>query len=349
MSDPKKINPNDLAKEVPPAPPSVNPMKNVENVQKAMAESEQRTQFEGQMPDAFKKALAEQQAIDDGQTPMMQSPQPHAPSLRTTGSPQLEELLARVTSAVNFAEVELPSRGIAYGGEVPDGVLHIRHMTGEEEQILATPKYVRTGQAVNMIFKRCIKETLNPELLLTADRTYLLIFLRAMSYGQEYEVEIKCPECTHQFQHQIDLDADVALERCPDEFDPNTLHGVLPSSGLKFSYRLSTGRDEIALQRHREQATKNADQTDDTLTFRTAQLLEDVEGMTDKHDLQTLIKKLPINDVSYLRNLLNNPPFGVDTQIGIACPMCWAEFKIDLPMEANFFFPRRSETNKEMS
>jgi len=344
MSDPKKINPNDLAKEVNEAPPSINPLKEVEQVQRAAMATEEMTKFSGNMPPGFRQALAEQQAIDDGQ-PAAQTA--YAPQLRTTGSAQLEDLLERISSAVHYDEVVLPSGGIGYGGDLPGGVIHLRHMTGEEEQILATPKYVRTGQAINMIFKRCIRETVNPELLLTPDRTYLLIFLRGMSYGQDYDVEIKCPECTHQFQNTIDLNNDVSLTRCPEDFDPTTLGGVLPSSGLTFSYRLSNGQDEVALQRHREQATRNAEQSDDTLTFRTAQLLNDVEGMTDKNDIQTLIKKLPISDVTHLRNLLNNPPFGVDTQIGLSCPMCWAEFKIDLPMEANFFFPRQRETKKE--
>jgi hypothetical protein len=55
------------------------------------------------------------------------------------------------------------------------------------------------------------------------------------------------------------------------------------------------------------------------------------------------MKKLPINDVSYLRNEINDPPFGVKTEIPMVCPSCTAEFDIDLPLEANFFFPKKKE------
>ena len=44
------------------------------------------------------------------------------------------------------------------------------------------------------------------------------------------------------------------------------------------------------------------DRPDDTLLFRTALLLNDVEGLTNKTELQVLLRKLPIEDVNYLRN-----------------------------------------------
>ena len=72
-------------------------------------------------------------------------------------------------------------------------------------------------------------------------------------------------------------------------------------------------------------------------------LLNDIEGVQMKKELAVLLKKLPIQDVGHLRNEINQPPFGVDTMVPILCPSCTEDFKIDLPMEANFFFPRKKE------
>jgi hypothetical protein len=44
-------------------------------------------------------------------------------------------------------------------------------MTGEEEQILSTPRWVKKGKAIDMIFRRCIKEPINTDELLSVDRT----------------------------------------------------------------------------------------------------------------------------------------------------------------------------------
>jgi len=60
-------------------------------------------------------------------------------------------------------------------------------------------------------------------------------------------------------------------------------------------------------------------------------------------EIQFLLKKLPIADVAYLRNEINQPPFGVKTEVPLLCPSCTEEFKIDLPLETSFFFPRKRE------
>jgi hypothetical protein len=214
-------------------------------------------------------------------------------------------------------------------------------MTGEEEQILATQRFVRKGQAVNMIFSRCIREKIKPEELLSIDRTYILIYLRIISYSNSYDVEIKCPECERKFSTEIDLNS-LMVEKCPDDYGP-LLQDVLPTSGYKFRYRLSKGRDETDIQDHRDKRIKNFGDAavDDSLTYRTSLLLEEVQGITDKRDLQTLVRNLPISDVSYIRNLINDPPFGVDTKVDSICPSCLQEFELDLPLESNFFFPRQ--------
>jgi hypothetical protein len=80
-----------------------------------------------------------------------------------------------------------------------------------------------------------------------------------------------------------------------------------------------------------------------TLTYRTAQLVEHIEGLTNKKEPQTLLKSLPINDVSYIRNCINDPPFGVDTDVEIICPMCLHEFKVDMPPGSKFFLPPTEE------
>lgn len=267
---------------------------------------------------------------------------------REASSGHLKELLEMIKgSSAVYEEIQLPSKGRFYdNNEGPsDGVLHIRPMTGEEEQILATPRFVRKGQAINMIFSKCIKESaeFRPENFLTIDRTFLLIYLRGISYSPKYEVEIKCPECEAKFLTTIDLNS-LYVESCPDEYGP-VLQDVLPTTKLPFSYRLSTGRDEQEITDHRERRVKafGDSAADDTLTYRTASLLEEIDGISNKNELQILLKNLPISDVSYVRNCINEPPFGVDTNVSITCPSCFAEFSIDLPLEANFFFPRRKK------
>lgn len=275
---------------------------------------------------------------------------PDSSNLRVTGSVKLEELLANIKETTfTYEKITLPSLGKFYNGSdgPTDGVLHIRPMTGEEESILATPRFVKRGDAVNMIFDKCIKEKYRSENLLTQDRTFLLIWLRGISYGPDYQVELTCPFTDKKFSYTIDLNLDVNL--CPEDFNMSSLEDILPTTGYNFKYRLARGRDEMAIQAHREKKAKfdTSSQADDSLIFKTAQLVEEIEGLTSKKELEILLKKLPVSDGNYIRNLVNDPPFGPDTKIVVTSPFSLEEFEVDLPLDSNFFFPRRLKKESE--
>lgn len=292
----------------------------------------------GNIPEAFRQAVKTQKAAA--------KPGAKTQEMRVTGSGRLEELIAGIGArgSMIYEKVELPSRGRFYDGEngPSDGVIHLRPMTGEEEEILATPRFVKKGQAINMIFNRCMQESFDSANFLTQDRTYMLIYLRGISYTPEYDVEVRDPETDQTFATTINLN-ELYVDYCNNDFSLDNLQDSLPVTGYKFRYRLAVGKDEQEIQEHRERRAKNFDlsgQADDTLIYRTAHLIEEIEGLTDKREIQTLLKKLPIQDVAYLRTVVNEPPFGVDTKITITNPYSLRDFEIELPLESNFFFPR---------
>lgn len=265
------------------------------------------------------------------------------------GNPELNAILNTLKQhSTHYEEVLLPSKGRFYDGtDGPiNGIINIRPMTGEEEQILATQRFIKKGIAINMIYSKCILENIRPENLLSQDRTFILIYLRGISYGTDYEVQVKCPETDRQFNATIDLDT-LEVIRCPDNFGPDSLSGVLPKSGFKFNYRLSRGKDETDLQNYRESKIKAFGETtsDDTLTYRIAQLINSIENIVNKEELKVLIRSLPIQDVNYIRNMINNPPFGMETNVSILSPYSNQDFEIDLPLDSGFFFPRNKKAN----
>jgi len=341
-----------------------NPMEQIQKMQEAIAketgndvprpfsQEESPFQIEGNVPPQFKQVMEGRKAtpaatpnpegFETTEAPPERPRPTPKPNMRVQGSDELETLLQRLADQHHWEDFTFPSKGKFYSN-IPASV-NIRPMTGEEEQILATPRWVKRGKAIDMIFQRCIKQTIPTEELLSIDRTHLLIYLRGISYTPEYDVEIKCPACSMKYATVIDLN-DLEIESCPDDFDPDSLSGVLPTSGFTYSYRLATGADEQEISNYRERRIQQwGDQSeDDTLLYRTALLLETVEGVTAKKELTHLLKRLPINDVAHLRNAINDPPFGVETEVPQVCPACTEEFKIDLPLETNFFFPRKKQ------
>lgn len=336
MSEPlaKEDLPFEITGNMPPELRRIMESKKAENQNPQSREDQMRSQMElesGLQSHVIPKKKAPKAAIT-----------PDSKAYRVTGSDQFESLLQRLADKHHWEEFTLPSKGKFYS-EIPE-VIHVRAMTGEEEQILATPRWVKRGKAMDMIFERCIREKINTEDLLSVDRTHLLIYLRGISYTPEYDVEIKCPECGVKFSTIIDLNQ-LEVDECPENFGPDDLKGTLPASGFTYRYRLATGRDELDVSNYRDKRIQQfGDQgEDDTLLYRAATLLEEIEGVSNKKEMQFILKRLPIADVQHLRNEVNEPPFGVDTELNILCPACTEEFLTDLPLETNFFFPRKKK------
>ena len=113
--------------------------------------------------------------------------------------------------------VELPSHGVLYGGITDDpdilekGGIRVRPMTVHEEKILSTTRLVKSGQALDMVFANVIEskgiggQPLDVSQLLSSDRVFIMLWLRSVSYGNEYKFNIQCPSCQQRFEHMVDL------------------------------------------------------------------------------------------------------------------------------------------------
>jgi hypothetical protein len=259
---------------------------------------------------------------------------------------RLPDILERIKEKSSiYDEILLPSRGVFYDGEngPSDGVIKVKPMTGKEEEILATPRFVKKGVAMNMIFNKCINGYAS-ENLLTVDRIFLLIYLRGISYTPIYEVEITCPFTDRKFNHVIDLNNDLTLNYCPDEFSESDLKDTLPISGLRYSYRYSVGLDEIESQNYKVRMEKNfirEEGADEIALYKMALQIHNLEGITNKRDIMRILQELVVGDVAHLRNTLNTPPFGVDTTINVVSKFTGEEFEIELPIDAGFFLLKK--------
>ena len=91
-----------------------------------------------------------------------------------------------------YEKVELPSRGRFYENLKE---VHLRPMTGVEQDILTTERLIKEGKALDMVLSNCLREKVDIEELLVADYMYLLFKLRVLTYGDEYRFEMKCPQC----------------------------------------------------------------------------------------------------------------------------------------------------------
>lgn len=360
----KVINPSEIAGNAVPqelADVSANQAKleEMSQIRKMVNEDDTNTPdqnvdrpvFTGNIPKQLDAARRRAQQQDqENQGPRLAN----APNSYMAKDEIFDELISGLTTN-SYEEIILPSKGRFYNGTdgPTDGVLRIRQMTGKEEEILAQPRNLKKGNAMNMIFKNCIQRY-SPEKLLTIDRTFLLIYLRGISYSPFYEVELNCSDCDNRYKYTVDLDA-LQVTHCPDDFTELSLEDQFPDCGYLFKYKLSRGEDDDRVRDYREKRSKEYDATnDDSLLYRIAILTEGIrknassEYVTDQLKKMHLLRNMGVADVNYIRNVISEPPFGVNTIIETECSSCLHEFKAELPLETSFFFPkaRKTTTNR---
>lgn len=379
--DKETFRPFRKAPEAPPAPPApveINPL-DVQSsnpiIAKALAKNKERLaqQANENMNDFYEEPP---RSVPVEGTPQTGPYYPSGPARQNTEQPmpreiqpipnrqgprvaapmddKLATLLAKAERKTNlYSQVQLPSLGKFYDGIVAptDGIVHVRKMSGHEEEVVCTPQMFKGGVAINTIFKACVQEPIKPELMLTADRTALLIYIRGITLGKDYEVEVRCPSCQMRFQEVIDLNRD--LTACPDDFGPHSLVDTLPETGFRFRYRLATGSDDIAVNEYQERRSKKKNPgPDDTFHYKASLLLISIEDqesgviIDDRNSIRTLIHGLPMNDLALLRNVLSDQPFGMDTNCPIDCPSCGEHFEVELPLELSFFFPNLKKARR---
>ncbi len=346
----KKIDPTEFGQSNP------NTMEQVHNFRKNAGmdtanviplEEDGGVTITGAMPPAIQQMLQKRPSAQPTEMPM--PPPRESMTLVNTGNDALDALLAGVSNLHNYRPVNLPSNSKFYSN-IP-ATLHVRPMTGREEQYLATQRMGKNNSATNMIFKSCIREKIDVSKLLVEDRTYLLIFLRGISYSNLYDINIKCPDCGTSFEESIDLNS-LSVLTCDDNFNEDDLTGVLPMSQYKFQYRLPTGEDEVNIAEYSQKRQKQfPDGLDDTFFYRASKLLKyignDEVSISSATPILTLLPSMPVADINYLRNKLTDAPFGVKTDVEIVCKNCMYVFEATLPMELSFFFPKNKEEVEE--
>jgi len=216
-------------------------------------------------------------------------------------------------------EVDLPSECRVYKLEDPGAPITIRPMTFEDEKALVS---AGKGQdPVNIILQRC---TTNIQVmdLLSMDKLYLIMKLREISYGDDYNTLLICSHCQAENPTTVKL-SQLNVNPVPDNFeDPITV--MLPSIKKEAKVRLPRVRDERMMV-----DTESA--LDQMWRF-----VSEIDGHTDKSIIAAVVDKLPLKDVRTILNSIKTD-FGVDTKIKFECNSCGGVTVVDLPIDANFF------------
>jgi len=174
--------------------------------------------------------------------------------------------------------------------------------------------------------------------LLSSDRVFIMLWLRSISYGNEYKFNIQCSSCQQRFEYSVDLSTHPIKEMAKGELvEPLTF--TLPISKFTLTYRLPRGVDETELIKMNN-AVKKVNETDDSIVRRLHSLILKIERDGQElpaNQIIPFIESMIAGDASAFRQELEKRDAGVEDIKGIACPSCGYEFDSAIPVTESFF------------
>lgn len=255
-------------------------------------------------------------------------------------------------------KVILPTRGLLYDGLIPGGEVTLTPMTTREEEVLSSAGGKPLAK-IQMMIDQCVtlpdacneiipgsnppKKRFTLMDLTVADRFYLLIGIRILSFGGTYKFRHKCGDCKAKFWHELELgELDYKdFDEGADVVEPFQI--ALPHCGALVDFRLLRGKDEIAVDKYADRELKRGPThgKNPAYTYQLARHIVRING----DDVDILAAKrfveapLVSGDSLALSNAVQKADCGYNLDLEFDCPKCDEMILTPMPWSAEFFRP----------
>jgi hypothetical protein len=239
---------------------------------------------------------------------------------------------------VEFEIVPFPSKGLYYSNRI--GEVTVEKMTAVDEDILATTSLIENGTVLDILIKRKIKTPgINTDELLVGDRNAVLLFLRASSYGHEYEVRVIDPRSGVPFNAVVDLTKLKSKEipYIPDERGEFSFQLPMRKKMVKFRILNYKEINHVLKTAEAKQQAYNLDYSEFPSMKLKAEVVE-IEGNRNKDYITQFIDALPAKDSAVLKQRINDVTPDVDMNYEFTAADGY-KFKAKISVGVDFFFP----------
>ena len=243
----------------------------------------------------------------------------------------------------------LPSQGLFYKNNelqegVEEGEVHVHPMTTKHELIMKTPDKLFSGKAVHDIFKECIPEVLKPGDLLAKDVDYLMMCLRAVTYGDELRLTVT-HNCKDAVEHSYTMNVRTII-RASKSVDPTSIakkYKMKLDNGQVLTLRPPTFDSVISLYQALDnsvlQEEGNEEEIAEKLVENLVDMIEQVNDVTDKAHILEWLAQLRagwVNDIS--DKVQENSNWGIESTTTIECKDCKETVQVEVPTNPITFF-----------
>jgi predicted RNA-binding Zn-ribbon protein involved in translation (DUF1610 family) len=238
---------------------------------------------------------------------------------------------------------ELPSKGRIYDTNVNPHV-ELRSMTAREEMRRLSPSSTPLKTLADIIEDCCVeKPAIHVYDMSLGDYEFLLHKLRIVTYGEDYKVTLRCPDCGEMIETVAKLD-----QLSVKEFDEEAIRELqtfsLPNSGRTITLNFLTPRRVEEMEvKVKDMKRKYKTATIDFDTFvRVLSNIDLVDGeKKTEFELENIVTNLPARDLQKILNNIDklNQQIGLDNILYLTCPKCGEEVTTFFRFGPEFFRP----------
>ena len=235
----------------------------------------------------------------------------------------------------------LPSKGLIYEEKI-DPNISLRSMTTMEEMKRLSPTDM-PYKVMSDIIEACMEE--KPPIhvydMCLGDYQFLLHKIRIVTYGPEYKMAVRCPECKAVTESIANLES-LEIHEWDDAYVEKKII-ELPVTHKQIELRFQTPHDlDLIAYRAKEMKKKTKQNLDYSIMFTLMSLIKKVDGrQLNSLELEEFVKSLPNKDANYLINKSAelNDLIGVDNTITLNCIACDEELNLPFRITSEFFGP----------
>ena len=242
--------------------------------------------------------------------------------------------------------VPLPSKGLVYPKDHPlsAGQVEIKYMTAKEEDILTNTNLLKTGRAIDVLYKSLLVgngkgQVVQLDDMIVGDKSALMLATRILGYGPEYGITLT-DDNGDEFSHTVDLNS-LKVKELDYSIYKNTreMDFKLPVSNVTVTFKFKTSKEEDILTRQAlalQKAGKSAG-----VTTQLKHSIVAVDGDREVKNIHSFIDTNVIaRDSLALRLYMAEVTPDYDLKIFIDRPDKGIEKELQLPIDTTFFWPR---------
>jgi len=223
--------------------------------------------------------------------------------------------------------------------------VNITSPTLSGNNIITNPALVRSGENTQRFIESVSDLSLSDvKGLLIGDLTYMLIQVRMLHRGEEYEFRAHCPHCGDVATHTINLN-DLEVYRLDREKVTVNENGnyvfevTLPKKGDTLTARLLKASDQPRLNKIRKNESHRI--LSALMSMRTIA----INGQPNTNPVY--FDTLHPLDEEHFSRVYDEFDCGYDTTVELACNNCYSEFDFDVPFDSTFFLGNRKSSRKK--